>query len=218
MGEILGRVMAVAGSQITVNPKADLGDEELLRIGAMVKVGRADREVVATISAVRCECDSPSSRTVFADLLGEIVPSDEGPSRFRRGVTQHPISGTPVVAATDADLTTIFAPLSGTNIRIGTLHHDARQPAFVLINELLRKHFAVLGTTGSGKSCPVSLLLSAILADYPMAHILLIDPHDEYGRVFGKEPYPSASGATKCCSRGRRPLVQPIPHSTAFPA
>ena len=55
-----------------------------------------------------------------------------------------------------------------------------------MVNELLRKHFAVLGTTGSGKSCAVSLLLSAILADYPMAHTILIDPHNEYGRVFGR--------------------------------
>src|SRR6266446_3012605 len=186
MGKILGRVMTVAGSQITVNPEADLGDDELFRIGAMVKVGSADRDVVATISAVRCEGNSPSRRILFADLLGEIVPSDEGPSRFRRGVTEHPISGTPVVAATDADLTTIFAPLSRSNVRIGTLHHDARQPAFVLVNELLRKHFAVLGTTGSGKSCAVSLLLSAMLADHPMAHIVLIDPHNEYGRAFGE--------------------------------
>jgi DNA helicase HerA-like ATPase len=186
MGEILGRVMTVAGSQITVNPEADLDDEGLARIGAMIKVCNTDREVVATISAVRCESNSPSRRILFADLLGEIVPSDEGPSRFRRGVTRHPISGTAVVAATDADLTTIFAPASRSNVRIGTLHHDAGQPAFVLVNELLRKHFAVLGTTGSGKSCAVSLLLSAICSDYPMAHVLLIDPHNEYGRAFGK--------------------------------
>jgi hypothetical protein len=80
----------------------------------------------------------------------------------------------------------MFAPLSRSNVRIGTLHHDGRQPAFVLVNELLRKHFAVLGATGSGKSCAVSLLLSAILADCPMAHIILIDPHNEYGRAFGR--------------------------------
>src|SRR5205823_9115917 len=128
----------------------------------------------------------PSKRTLFADLLGEIVASDEGPARFKRGVTQYPISGAPVVLATDADLTAIFGPVSRSNLRIGTLHHDARQPAFVLVNELLRKHFAVLGATGSGKSCAVSLLLSAILADYPMAHIILIDPHNEYGRAFGR--------------------------------
>src|ERR1700719_2004555 len=186
MGEILGRVMTVAGSQITVNPEAEIGDEGLFRIGAMVKVGNGDREVVATISAVRFESNSPSKPILFADLLGEIVASDEGPSRFRRGVTQHPISGTPVVAATGADLTTIFAHLERSNVRIGTLYNDSDQPAFVLVNELLRKHFAVLGTTGSGKSCAVSLLLSAILADYPMAHIILIDPHNEYRRVFGK--------------------------------
>ena len=95
MGEILGRVMTVAGSQITVNPEAEIGDEALFRIGAMVKVGSGDLEVVATISAVRFESNSPSKRILFADLLGEIVPSNEGPSRFRRGVTQHPISGTP---------------------------------------------------------------------------------------------------------------------------
>ena len=35
MGEILGRVMTVAGSQVTVNPEADLGDEGLFRIGAL---------------------------------------------------------------------------------------------------------------------------------------------------------------------------------------
>ena len=186
MGEILGRVMMVAGSQITVNPEADSVEEGSARIGAVVKVGNANHDVVATISAVRCENNSPSKRTLFADLLGEIVASDEGPSRFKRGVTQYPISGAPVVIATDADLTAIFGPVSRSNLRIGTLHHDARQPAFVLVNELLRKHFAVLGATGSGKSCAVSLLLSAILADYPMAHIILIDPHNEYGRAFGR--------------------------------
>ena len=186
MGEILGRVMMVAGSQITVNPEADSVEEGSARIGAVVKVGNANHDVVARISAVRCENNSPSKRTLFADLLGEIVASDEGPSRFKRGVTQYPISGAPVVLATDADLTAIFGPVSRSNLRIGTLHHDARQPAFVLVNELLRKHFAVLGATGSGKSCAVSLLLSAILADYPMAHIILIDPHNEYGRAFGR--------------------------------
>jgi hypothetical protein len=186
MREVLGRVMTVAGSQITVNSAADRGDEGPARIGAMVKMRSANRDVVATISAVRCQNTSPSNRILVADLLGEIVSSSEGPSRFRRGVTQYPIAGASVVAATDADLTAIFAPLARSNVRIGTVHLDARQPAFVLVNELLRKHFAVVGATGSGKSCAVSLLLSAILADHPMAHIIIMDPHNEYGRAFGK--------------------------------
>jgi len=46
-------------------------------------------------------------------------------------------------------------------------------------DELLAKNFAVLGATGSGKSCAVTLLLSAILAEHQNAHILLLDPHNE---------------------------------------
>jgi hypothetical protein len=41
--------------------QADLGDKGSFRIGAMVKVSSDDREVVATISAVRCESNSPFS-------------------------------------------------------------------------------------------------------------------------------------------------------------
>ena len=186
MNEIFGRVMTVAGSQITINPEASDGNGDAIRIGTIVKVVGADREVVATISAIKCERDSSSTQRLVADLLGEIAPSADGLSRFTRGVTRPPTFGSPVVSATAADLAKIFAPPSHHNVRIGTLYHDTKHPALVLVNELLRKHFAVLGTTGSGKSCAVSVLLSAILADYPMAHILVIDPHNEYGRAFGK--------------------------------
>ena len=87
MNEIIGRVMTVAGSQMTVHPEADRGNEESFRIGVMVKTRCADREVVATISAIRCEDNDPSKRLLIADLLGEIVPADGGTSRFRRGVS-----------------------------------------------------------------------------------------------------------------------------------
>jgi DNA helicase HerA-like ATPase len=186
MADIVGRVMTVATSQITISPETDLSRDGSFRIGAMVKICGTDREVVAAISAVRCEHGSHAKRMLVADLLGELAASDDEPLRFRKGVTRHPVSGAPVVAATNADLTTIFAPTSRSNVRIGTLHHDMTQPAFVMVNELLRKHVAILGSTGSGKSCAVSLLLSAMLADYPTAHIVLIDPHSEYGRAFGR--------------------------------
>src|SRR5438132_93122 len=178
--------MTVAGSQMIIKLDADYGDECPVGIEAMVKVRRADRQIVAAISSVQCETGSVQQRTLVADILGELVPLGEGVYRFSRGVSQHPISGAPVFAVTDADLTTIFAQPSRPSVRIGTLYHDATQPAFVLVNELLRKHFAVLGTTGSGKSCAVALLLSAIVSDYPMAHIVVIDPHREYSRAFGR--------------------------------
>ena len=56
-----------------------------------------------------------------------------------------------------------------------------------MTNELLGKHFAVLGTTGSGKSCSVTVLLQAILDIAPSGHIILLDPHNEYSRAFGSK-------------------------------
>ncbi len=70
-------------------------------------------------------------------------------------------------------------------MRIGSLHQDPSIPAYVLTDELLGKHLAILGTTGTGKSCAVALLLRAILEKYKQAHILLLDPHNEYRACFG---------------------------------
>ncbi len=184
MNETLGRVMAVTGSQMTVSLEVDNVDSDAARIGAMVKVHSGGREVVGTISAVQVETGSPTLHVLVVDLLGEIGLSADG--RFRRGVSRHPASGTPVLAAGEHDLAAVYAPPSVSSIRIGTLYHDAGRPAFLLMNALLAKNFAVLGMTGSGKSCGVTCILSAILADHPNAHIVLLDPHNEYATAFGE--------------------------------
>jgi DNA helicase HerA-like ATPase len=188
MDDILGRVVAVSGSQMRADVTADQFTETSIRIGSMIKVRSADREVVGTISAAEVDNHGSAGRIVLiVDLLGEIVPSEEGPARFHRGVSCHPIPGAPVRAATEADLTAVYTRPSTSNVSIGSLYHDAARPAFVLIDELLAKNFAVLGATGSGKSCAVTLMLSAILADHPSAHIIVLDPHNEYANAFGEQ-------------------------------
>lgn len=79
----------------------------------------------------------------------------------------------------------VYGEPTGANIRVGTLHRDESRPAFVITDELLRKHFAILGSTGSGKSCATTLILSAILEKNPNAHVVLLDPHNEYSTAFG---------------------------------
>jgi DNA helicase HerA-like ATPase len=185
MDEILGRVMTVADSRITVKLVTDFGDECSVGIETIVKVRHHEREIVAAVSTVQSDGCSLSERKLVADILGELVASDHGGTTFNQGVSRHPNLGATVVAATTDDLITIFAPPTRSSVRVGTFCQDATRPAFVLLNELLRKHFAVLGTTGSGKSCAVSLLLSAMISDYPLAHVVLIDPHNEYSRAFG---------------------------------
>lgn len=181
----LGRVTNISGAQLTA--EADQPLSPLIRIGAMVKTRSGDQQVIATIANVQVEGNAPSLRHLFvADLLGEIVATAEGTSEFRRGVSLHPVPGAPVLAATEADVRAVYTRPALSSVDIGTLFHDPTRAAFVLVDELLAKNFAVLGTTGSGKSCAVALILSAILAGFPQAHIIVLDPHNEYAKAFGE--------------------------------
>jgi DNA helicase HerA-like ATPase len=53
------------------------------------------------------------------------------------------------------------------------------------IDALLGRHFAVLGSTGTGKSSATALMLHRICDHSPQGHILMIDPHGEYAASFG---------------------------------
>jgi DNA helicase HerA-like ATPase len=187
MDDILGRVVAVSGSQIKADVTANQFTEASIRIGSMIKVRSADLDVVGTISAAELDSQrSPGRIVLIVDLLGEIVSSAEAPRLFHRGVSCHPIPGAPIRAATEVDLAAVYTRPAASNVSIGSLYHDAAQPAFALIDELLAKNFAVLGATGSGKSCAVTLMLAAILSEHPNAHIIMLDPHNEYARAFGE--------------------------------
>src|SRR5215470_16281027 len=187
MDNNIGRVVAVAGSQMTASLEVDALTEDPVRIGAMVKVRSAHLDVIGTIGAINVEGGgSPPRSLMVIDLLGEIAPAAQGRPQFNRGVTHYPVAGIPVRAAMEADLTVIYSRPSAINVSIGTLYHDPRRSAFVMVDELLAKNFAVLGATGSGKSCAVTMMLSAILAEHPNAHIVVLDPHNEYARAFGE--------------------------------
>ncbi|MEQ1889039.1 MAG: DUF87 domain-containing protein [Alphaproteobacteria bacterium] len=128
------------------------------------------------------------ARMIEIQLLGEILLDDKGgQGRFHRGVTYYPHFDTPVMTADARDLAMVYAPPDVAIARLGSIHQDRSVPAFAVTDELLAKHFAVLGTTGSGKSCVVSLVLHAILDQNPNGHIVLIDPHNEYAAAFGDQ-------------------------------
>ena len=57
-------------------------------------------------------------------------------------------------------------------------------PALVNVDDLLTKHFAVLGSTGVGKSSGVAVLLREIMRARPDVRVFLLDGHNEYGRCF----------------------------------
>lgn len=188
----IGRVVCVSGSQIVAILDDGDGPGEAagrLQKGAIVKVAMPDSAVFGVVSGLSVPVPSrdraqPEIRLAELDLLGEVRAEGER-TRFRRGISAYPALGDRVLAASGPDLAAILRRPEAAAVAIGTMQQDPTRPVFVAPDDLLGKHFAVLGTTGSGKSCCVTLLLRGILDQHPNAHIVLLDPHNEYGAAFG---------------------------------
>src|SRR5580698_6353145 len=186
-----GRIISVRGSLARVGLFAarPLAMAEVrATVGRFVSIRCANSTIVAMITEVSCE-DLPTSDIYIAsasvDLLGEILGGPERP-KFQRGVTNYPTIGDTVDLITNQELRTVYAPSGSDQINVGTLQQDRSVIAYVDVEEMLSKHFAVLGSTGVGKSTGVSLLLNEILKARPNLRIFLLDVHNEYGRCFGE--------------------------------
>jgi len=183
----LGRVVSVRGSQarIGVIASPEITPTTLrATVGQFFGIRSARGTIVAMITEMSREnIDMRDNYIAIAsvDLLGEI--SLEG--RFQRGVTSYPTIGDSVDILTTNELRTIYTPTGRDQVNIGALQQDSAISAYVNIEEMLSKHFAVLGSTGVGKSTSVSLLLNEILLARPTLRVFLLDVHNEYGRCFG---------------------------------
>jgi hypothetical protein len=142
MKQILGHVTAAAGSQVTVCLEFGMASDGFGRIGNMVKVRCAEHDVIGVVNAARVDPGSPPRDVVVVELFGELVPTHDSRMQFSRGISRYPVSGAPVFGTSDLELAAIFAPPSGTNLRIGSLFHDPARPALLLMDPLLTRHFA----------------------------------------------------------------------------
>ncbi|MCB2087699.1 MAG: DUF87 domain-containing protein, partial [Sphingomonadaceae bacterium] len=77
---------------------------------------------------------------------------------FRRGVTRYPVPGALIYPATTTDLKQIYASDGRSNIQVGTVYPTKDIRAGIYIDAMLGKHFALLGSTGTGKSTSAALI------------------------------------------------------------
>lgn len=154
-------------------------------IGCYVKIGVGGQWLLGVISNL--EADRSDSQLAWAniDFLGEGPQTPDGHlGGFQRGVTVYPLAGDEVYLALKADLERAFSPESQPHIEIGTVYPTSDVRASLLYDKMLSRHFAVLGSTGCGKSTLVSLMLHRIMAAAPEGHIVVLDPHGEYSAAF----------------------------------
>ena len=190
----LAHIVSVSGSHaVAVLERQDAvaSDDARVQIGALIKIITPTSSVMGVISAISApmpaaEGEPQSLGLIEINLAGEVA-NDPSSRRltFRRGVSSLPTLGDSVLLADKHDLTRVYAPPQAASIKIGSLFQEPSVPARLLMDDLLSKHFLIVGSTGSGKSSAVTCILQRLLAEHTHAHVVILDIHNEYSAAFG---------------------------------
>jgi len=185
----VGRVAAVNGATATVELTARSISGESPTVGKFVGISTPKALIVGLVTEVGEQAltaaaagGNPSFRKVARlDLIGEMV----GGGRFQRGVSEYPNIGDGAQMLGDHELRLIYGAADGDRAQVGCLQQNPVIGVQVDIDQLVSRHFAILGATGVGKSSGVAILLQKILDTRPNLRIFLVDPHNEYSHCFG---------------------------------
>lgn len=115
--------------------------------------------------------------------------------RFRRGADAFPTVGDSVLLPTQKQLRSIVESGENRRVKIGTSSLAGNADIKVDPDRIFGRHLAVLGNTGSGKSCSVAGLIRWSLESVqagqqdnkiPNARFIVLDPNGEYSRAFAQ--------------------------------
>ena len=192
----IGCVLAIAGSssrilldRAAIAALAEDSDPVAAtagQVGSQVKMRIGSTWLVANVRSLKLEDNEGTMVSAEIDFLGE---GDEERLtgklyRFRRGVTRYPMPGTEIHPVTTQDLREVYASDDRPHVEIGTVYPTSDIRGALHVDALLGKHFALVGSTGTGKSTAAALILHRICDLAPQGHIVMIDPHGEYAAAF----------------------------------
>lgn len=176
------------------------------QFGSIVRIHFGRRLIYALVGRLRMKAEYEAERGVVAssasderiieaDLFGEgewtYNESSTTGLKFERGVATYPLPQQTVYLTPKMELRFIYGHFSGPVIRIGEHVGSGGAPCYADLTELLGKHTAILGSTGAGKSAAVAAIIHGILQrgqdetyNKWKPQIVILDPHNEYGRAF----------------------------------
>jgi len=195
-GRPIGVVLEIAGSgsQIALDLQRlseCMADEDPSiglagQVGSQIKIRVGNSWLLASVRNQRQDRRANGGIIANIDFLGEGQEEKLTGKihSFRRGVTRYPVPGALIYPATTPDLRQIYASDGRANIQIGKVYPTKDIRAGLYIDAMLGKHFALLGSTGTGKSTSAALILHRICEAAPEGHIMMVDPHGEYSAAF----------------------------------
>lgn len=209
-GDALGHVVRLDHDRIVVEvddpasaARVTVSDLVALPIGGPFVIGLVD-SVVGHRSVSGSESDPTNGdATLLIMPVGTFYPGTANTSQaFTRGAPSYPHLGSSCHLVTGAQLRRFLALLGGQvtenqGLSLGHYVADHGAPAIADANRLFQRHVALLGSTGTGKSWAVSLILERV-AELPHGNVIVFDLHGEYG------PLAASGGGSRPVARRLR--------------
>jgi len=217
---LIGHIDSVKGGVLTIRLRdvptfmlVNGHSYRIAQVGAFLRVplGYTQLYAVCTLvgaaAAPHVDGGAPAAghRWLSATLFGESIGGV-----FERGIGQYPTIDDEVHLVTPADMRVIYgANKDGNALTVGVVAAASGIAGQLDLARLVTRHFAVVGSTGSGKSNLVAVLAEAICTQgFPAARVLLIDPHGEYASAIGQ--YGRVFKIAPDQVNGERPLYVPF--------
>jgi DNA helicase HerA-like ATPase len=159
------------------------------QIGTLIKIPLGYMSIygiVTSVSNTSSKFEEEGQKPDFGKrfLQVQLIGERYGNSEFEKGVGTYPTVNDEVHIVVEDDLRGIYGAKQEGLIEIGKHSSAENLPVFIDLHNLILRHCAVLGSTGSGKSNVTAHVLKSILADFEGSRIILIDPHGEYESAF----------------------------------
>ena len=182
---MFGQILGFDNSKIYVENSQGVADTNY--IGYHVVFPEEDHKIVGEIVGI-------DSRQIVIQLIGEIING-----KFANGVLKKPSMKTAARIIFKSELESILGSqdyMNKENLLIGTSPIYKDYLVTSSLNEFFANHFAIIGNTGSGKSCGLARLFQNVFFasnnDVPKnAHMVLFDVYGEYYDTFNEmEKFP----------------------------
>jgi uncharacterized protein len=202
----IGEIDSISGNSISVKlfdniksnmPVIDGVVYRVGQIGSFVRIPLGYANLYGIVTQIGSGAIPDSLKEIYykdydsfknTSWINIVLAGEQVGKRFERGVTQYPTTGDKVHLVTINDLDIIYGGYEDSNsITVGNISVSESLDAKIDLDKLVSRHCAIVGSTGSGKSNSVSVLLESIAKrNFPSSRILVIDPHGEYNDALSK--------------------------------
>lgn len=215
-GRNIGKVINVESFRVIIELEKDIKTlyksgyqdiYEIARINSYVVLPVGAERIVALVTKVKISDETEievatgnialpkAKRYIIATMVGTI----DSENNYTQGVSNFPILDNPVWYVMKEDLNIIFDSCTNDKeidyakdyfLPIGTSSAFMGFDIKINPDKFFSKHAAILGNTGSGKSCTISTILQSVFKferegkSVKNAHVIIFDTNGEYKRAF----------------------------------